>query len=213
MCIQEKYCSDVEERFSELRKEHGLQVKRLKENLDTVQQEVLLQKKESAKMSANWSEAKQAAVNLVSTHKLAMDEQQKNHSMMIRRLEENLEKANKEHQTKIVRLEQEHQNELEQLKASLASQQQSETEDRLKQQATLVADLTKKELGLQQQVSELSQELCQVRDRLALLSQRERELQGNIEDSRNTKDELNERLTNKENEQQITLTVLQTLLL
>ena len=105
-----------------------------------------------------------------------------------------------EHQTKIVRLEQEHQNELEQLKASLASQQQSETEDRLKQQATLVADLTKKELGLQQQVSELSQELCQVRDRLALLSQRERELQGNIEDSRNTKDELNERLTNKENE-------------
>ena len=83
---------------------------------------------------------------------------------------------------------------------SLASQQQSETEDRLKQQATLVADLTKKELGLQQQVSELSQELCQVRDRLALLSQRERELQGNIEDSRNTKDELNERLTNKENE-------------
>ena len=151
-------------------------------------------------MSANWSEAKQAAVNLVSTHKLAMDEQQKNHSMMIRRLEENLEKANKEHQTKIVRLEQEHQNELEQLKASLASQQQSETEDRLKQQATLVADLTKKELGLQQQVSELSQELCQVRDRLALLSQRERELQGNIEDSRNTKDELNERLTNKENE-------------
>ena len=63
---------------------------RLKENLDTVQQEVLLQKKESAKMSANWSEAKQAAVNLVSTHKLAMDEQQKNHSMMIRRLEENL---------------------------------------------------------------------------------------------------------------------------
>ena len=53
---------------------------------------------------------------------------------------------------------------------------------------------------MQQQVSELSQELCQVRDRLALLSQRERELQGNIEDSRNTKDELNERLTNKENE-------------
>ena len=49
-------------------------------------------------------------------------------------------------------------------------------------------------------MSELSQELCQVRDRLALLSQRERELQGNIEDSRNTKDELNERLTNKENE-------------
>ena len=200
MCIQEKYCSEVEKKFAVLREEHALQVKKLKENLTTVQQEMLLQKKESEKMSSNWNEAKQAAVNLVSTHKLAMDEQQKSHARMIRRLEEELETTNKEHHTEIARLGQKHQNELEKLKASLTSQQQSEEEERLKQQATLLANLTKKELGLLQQVSELSQELCQVKDRLALLSQRERELEETIEDTRNTKDELKERLTKKENE-------------
>ena len=200
MNSQEKYCSEVEEKFSAINKENALQFKDLKETLDRTHQELLRQREESSRLSADCTKTQQAIVNLENSHKLAMNEQQKSHAMAVGKLQKELEKVNKEHSGRVAELEHEHKKELHQLKILVNKEQQSEAEKRLEQHKALTDDFAKKETALHQQVSTLTQELSLVKDKLALLAQRERELERHLEDSRNNKDELVERLTERERE-------------
>lgn len=200
MNTQEKYCSEVEEKFSVLNKENALQFKDLKETFDRTHQELLRQREESSRLSADCTKTQQAIVNLENSHKLAMNEQQKSHAMAVGKLQKELEKVNKEHSGRVAELEHEHKKELHQLKILVNKEQQLEAERKLEQHKALTDDFAKKETALHQQVSTLTQELSLVKDKLALLAQRERELERHLEDSRNNKDELVERLTERERE-------------
>lgn len=180
------------------------QVEELKHRLDTVRQQHLQKEEECTNLSAHWAEAKKKIVDLQHSHKLVIEEQQENSSQSIKKLQREIETLKEGHQVQLAELEQKQKNELSRVKDLLSNEQSSMLESEAKkyeeQQKMLEVDFAKKEMALQQRVSQLSLELCQVKDQLALVEQKGRELEGELGEDRKIKEEFKKRLTEKEEE-------------
>lgn len=150
--------------------------------METTRQQLNQKQKECVKLSSQLLEANEALKNSELRHKLAIENQKKQFSTDITKLQHRIEKNDKA----MSELHREHQQEVATLEKRFKEQQAHVALEWKEKQILLEAEYRQKETALHSQSTNTRMELCQVKDELALSQKRMRELENELEETKHS---------------------------